>query len=147
MKTRKTKPKSTHGPAPSHSPQDVPYAPGTRLAEFLGWFSIGLGVAEALAPRTMARLTGVPHPDLLRLYGMREIASGVGILNNARPTEWIWGRVAGDAMDLGALGTAVVEGNKRQRGRALIAAAAVAGVMALDVLCGMQLTAAAAQER
>src|SRR5690242_9286505 len=52
-----------------------------RLARFLGWFSIGLGVAEVVAPRTVARLVGTRNNSgLIRCYGLREIASGVGIL-------------------------------------------------------------------
>jgi len=36
----------------------------------------------------------------LRSYGIREIAMGLGILAGRNPTPWIWGRVAGDALDL-----------------------------------------------
>src|SRR5579884_2626028 len=97
-------PKPTHGGAPSHSPPDTRYVPGNSLARFLGYFSIGLGLAELLAPRTMSRLTGVRQQGLLQVYGVREIACGIGILASSRPTEWLWARVAGDALDLGALG-------------------------------------------
>ena len=53
----------------------------TRLARALGWFSLSLGIAEVLAPRFVARLAGVRHvhPGLVRLCGMREIASGMMI--------------------------------------------------------------------
>jgi hypothetical protein len=114
-----------------------------RLAQGLGWFSIGLGLAEFLAPRTMARLTGVPHPRLLRLYGLREIAAGVGIFGNSRPSGWLWARVAGDALDLATIGAAMAEDDSEGRTKAWIAAAAVAGVTALDVLCAAELTTAA----
>jgi uncharacterized membrane protein len=108
------------------------------LARALGWFSIGLGVAQILAPRAMSRTTGVAdRPMLLRAVGVREIASGVGILSRRRPTPWLWARVAGDAMDLAMLGAAVVSPGAR-RNRIGITAAAVAGVTALDVLSGMQ---------
>jgi len=143
--TRLTEPTPTQGPAPSHSPPDTRYAPGIGLARGLGWFSIGLGLAELLAPRAVGELTGVRCPGLLQLYGLREIACGVGILNSTRPTEWMWARVAGDALDLGTLGAAMVNGNG-DSGRACVAAAAVAGVTLLDVICATQLSAAAALE-
>src|SRR5205085_6171972 len=81
---RITAPEPTCGGAPSHSPPDTRYAPGLGAARGLGWFSIGLGLAELVAPRTMAELTGVRSPGLLQLYGLREIACGVGILSSTR---------------------------------------------------------------
>ncbi len=104
------------------------------LANFLGLFSIGLGLAEATAPNTMADLTGVRHPTLLRAYGLREIAAGVGILANRRPAGWLWARVAGDVLDLATLGATYAHGDGRDRRRSLISLAAVAGVTALDVI-------------
>src|SRR5262249_14943113 len=121
------------------------YAPGLGLARALGWFSIGLGMAEALAPDAMADLTGVPHPRLLQAYGLREIACGIGILSSPRPAGWMWGRVAGDALDLGTLGAAWSEADG-SRGRVCMSAAAVAGVTLLDLICAGQLSAAAALE-
>jgi uncharacterized membrane protein len=51
----------------------------------------------------------------------------------------MWSRVAGDAMDLGLLGTAFAS-DRAQKGRVAAAAAAVAGVTLLDVICGGQLS-------
>jgi len=126
--------------APSFTSPDTKYAPGLRLARGLGWFSIGLGLAELVAPRAMAELTGVRNPALLQTYGLREIATGIGILTSDRPAGWLWARVAGDAMDLATLAAA------EDGGRAAGAALAVAGVTALDVMCATQLGAAAAME-
>jgi len=139
--SRFTEPTPTRGPGPSHSPPDTLYAPGKRLARGLGWFSVGLGMAELLAPDVMAWLTGVRDEGLLQTYGLREIACGIGILNSARPAGWMWARVAGDALDLGTLATAPDGKSSR-----FPAALAVLGVTALDVLCGTQLSAAAALE-
>lgn len=136
-------PKPTQGYAPSHSPPDVRYVPGNSLARFLGYFSLGLGLAELVAPRQMARLTGVRQTGLLPGYGAREIATGIGILGSSRPTGWLWARVAGDVLDLVTLGENMAEDNGTRRKRAL-AAAAVAGVTLLDILCASQLTAAGA---
>ncbi|MDQ4080378.1 MAG: hypothetical protein M3125_06425, partial [Gemmatimonadota bacterium] len=109
-------------------------ARGERLARALGWFSIGLGLAEVVAPRDVARLIGADDDEttrnLLRTMGLREIAAGVGILSQPRPTTWMWGRVAGDALDLALLGAAM-KSDSAQRTRLLSASAAVLGVTAL----------------
>lgn len=112
-----------------------------RLATALGWFSIGLGLAEVLAPKGVARLIGVgnDHPVLFRLLGLREIASGVGILTQQRPAGWLWSRVAGDALDLSLLGAAL-KSDDSNRARVVIATVAVVGVTALDVLDAQQLS-------
>lgn len=106
-----------------------------RMARGLGWFSIGLGVAELVAGRRIARWMGMEEQaGLIRAYGAREVATGVGLLamGDARP--WMWGRVAGDALDLATLATAHHDGNPRRENVAT-ALGAVAAVTALDVLC------------
>ncbi len=137
-------PKPTHGGAPSHSPPDMRYVPGNSLARFLGYFSIGLGMAEVLAPRAIARLSGIRQEGLLRAYGVREIVSGIGILNSSRPTYWLWGRVLGDMLDLAAAGANFAEADRTQRSRLMATAAALVSVTALDLVCATQLSAAEA---
>lgn len=114
-----------------------------RLANGLGWFSIGLGAAELLAPGSVARLIGVNDDDgnrsLLRFYGLREIAAGVGILTQSRPAGWLWGRVGGDLLDLATLGSAM-SSDWNQKGKLAAATAAVLGVTALDVICAQQIS-------
>jgi uncharacterized membrane protein len=112
-----------------------------RLAKGLGWFSIGLGLAHLLAPRAMAKATGMPEDriGLMRAVGVRELASGVGILSRREPTPWLWTRVAGDAMDLTLLGVAATQPGA-QRSRVAAAGMAVAGVTMLDVLTSVQLS-------
>jgi hypothetical protein len=145
--TRITAPAPTRNKAPSHSPPDTRYVPGNDLVRFLGWFSIGLGAAETFFPREMARLTGVPHPKLLQAYGLREIVTGLGILSCARPTGWLWARVAGDVLDLATLGEAMLEADDgEQRQRIMLSTAAVAGVAALDLACSGTLSAVDAME-
>jgi len=106
-----------------------------RLARFLGWFSIGLGTAQVTAPRAMCRLIGAEgkgrSPLVMRLMGVREIAQGSGILTRARPTGFVWSRVVGDAVDLGAL--VVVAKNGKHPGRTAFAIANVAGIAVPDV--------------
>lgn len=111
------------------------------LAKGLGCFSIALGLMELIAPRTLARALGMTGSEtLLAGYGVREIATGIGILNSDHPAPWIWARVGGDAVDIGTLATGLSERNPR-RDNLLLALTAVAGVTVLDVLCGQALSA------
>lgn len=123
--------------------ETVPKINHERLANGLGWFSIGLGLAEVVAPQKLANLIGVADGsktrNVLRAYGAREIAAGVGILTRPRPAGWMWGRVAGDVLDLTSLGSAMASSGVN-RTRVAIATAAVAGVTALDVCCGQELS-------
>lgn len=115
-----------------------------RIATGLGLFSIGLGLAEIMAPAKVAEMIGVPDEDrtrsVLRLYGVREIAAGVGILLQPRPVGWLWGRVAGDLLDLSTL-AAAMNHDDSDRPRIATATAAVLGVTALDLYCAQQLGA------
>ncbi len=112
------------------------------VTNFLGWFSIGLGLAEVLAPRQVARLVGLnedEHTTLLRTYGVRELVAGVGILTRPKPTYWMWNRVLGDAVDLTSIAKAM-QSDENDRGRLTIAAVAVLGVTALDIASSVRLT-------
>lgn len=115
---------------------------GERLTTALGWFSLGLGIAEFTAPERVARLIGVDDTSssrtVLRALGLREIVSGIGILSRSRPRGWVRARVGGDMMDLAVLGTAYRSGAAQPR-RVAAAAAALAGVTALDILASQQL--------
>ena len=119
----------------------LPSASAKKLAKGLGWFSIGLGLAELLAPRAIANISGVSNTrtGLIRLYGLREIASGITIFAQEKPTEGMWSRVAGDAMDLTSLGMAAAAPNAK-KGRIAFATANVVAVTVLDVMCAMQLS-------
>jgi len=144
---RLTAPKPTRGAAPSRSSPDVLYEPGRGLADALGLFSIGLGLWEALAPRSVAETTGAQLPEgLIRAFGLREVLCGISILSNARPAGSVGARVAGDAMDLAALASALRDASAEQRKRIASSAAAVFGVTVLDLICCLQLSAAAALE-
>jgi uncharacterized membrane protein len=106
------------------------------LSRALGWFGIGLGTVQLLAPRRFGRSIGVDAPPwLLRLIGLREIASGAGILVQREPAPWIEARATGDLMDLVLLGLAY-SSRSANRDRVAAAVAATAGITALDVLYG-----------
>lgn len=115
-------------------------AQARKAAQALGWFSIGLGVSEITLAGTVARIAGIDgNRGLLRILGAREIAHGLGILSGRRPAAWVWSRVLGDAIDLAVLGRAAASPHAN-RSRVAAAAAAVAGVTALDIVTGQQLS-------
>jgi hypothetical protein len=121
----------------------------THLTDGLGWFSIGLGVAEVAAPKTVAQLIGVQDDArtraVLRAYGAREIATGVGILASAPNPAWLWARVAGDVLDLATLGLAM--GRDSEGGARLTSAmASVAGVMVADIAAARRVSGRARRE-
>ena len=61
-----------------------------KLARALGWFSIGLGLTEVVGTRSLSRLLGMKdRAGLLRVFGLREIAIGIGILSQRRPALWL----------------------------------------------------------
>jgi uncharacterized membrane protein len=112
-------------------------APGTDpYATFLGWFSVGLGALQLLAPRTVARAIGVqPTPlwnGVLQFVGVRELANGAGILANPTSKEWVGMRVGGDALDLATLGVALTQSVRLSR--TLAATAFVLGTAVLDLV-------------
>jgi hypothetical protein len=110
------------------------------LARGLGVFSIALGLVEVVAARSLTRALGMQgNETLVRLYGLREIAKGVGILASSDPMPWMWGRVAGDALDLATLATGL-EGDNPKRDNVMLALASVAGVTALDIYCAQTLS-------
>jgi hypothetical protein len=121
--------------------RDPANAGTAKMAKGIGMFSIALGLAEVLAPARMGELIGVSNKyrAFLPILGMREIAHGIGIMSQTKPTESVWSRVVGDAIDLAFLGAAFAgtENNKR---RLAGATAAVLGVTALDIMCASALS-------
>jgi hypothetical protein len=110
------------------------------LSRGLSFFSVGLGLAELLAPRAVARTIGVDekYATLLRLFGLREITSGLGIMQG-KTGPWLWSRVGGDVMDLTFLG-AVMNDAESNPTRVRGAMAAVVGVTLLDILASVEQT-------
>jgi uncharacterized membrane protein len=115
------------------------------VARRLGWFSLGLGLAEVIAPAMISRNIGVPERrGLLRVFGIREIAAGLGIFAQHNPAEAVWTRVAGDAIDLAFLGLEF-SSRKTNKKRLALAAASVAAVTALDIIYANKLSAPGGQ--
>ena len=111
-----------------------------QLAVGLGLFSVGLGLAELVAPRHVAQLIGMPGASetTLRTFGAREIGTGVAILSQPDRAAWLWTRVAGDAVDVSYLASGLTSGENDPQ-RLAGAVAAVLGVTALDVMCARML--------
>ncbi len=110
-----------------------------RLAKGLGYLSIALGAAELLAPRAVCAAAGMDGREgLVRLYGAREIATGLAILSSHDATPWIWGRVAGDVLDMATVAAGLQPGNPR-KGNAAGALIGLAAVTALDLICANRL--------
>jgi hypothetical protein len=109
----------------------TPHLPLQPLVIGLGWFSIGLGLAELLAPRQLSRRAGMREQNsLIRGYGLREIGTGLGLLLSTNPRPWLWGRVAGDILDAA---TVAATANPRRTGRLGVSSAALLGVGLLDL--------------
>ena len=109
-----------------------------KLSVGLGIFSLVLGAAELLAPRKIARaLDAEGHDGLVKGFGAREVAAGVALLAAPAAATNVWNRVAGDAMDLGALGLAA---RNAPRNKAVWGAIAfVVGATVLDALVAVGL--------
>lgn len=117
--------------------------PMERSTDGLGWFSLGLGLAQLIAPRQVARLIGVDEDDenvklAMLAVGVRELTCGLGLLSHSKPAVWAWARVAGDIVDLALLGTAM-QSPKADHERLLAATASVVGVTGVDAWAAVTL--------
>jgi uncharacterized membrane protein len=124
---------SAYPPSSPGSTRPPADADGASLATALGWFSMALGAAGLVAPGRVARLIGAPgHVGWVRACGVRELATGIGLLTQDDPRPWLQARVAGDAVDALLLGAAARTPGADRR-RLAITAGAVAAVTALDL--------------
>lgn len=109
-----------------------------KAARMLGLTSLAVGATEIFATRWLERTIGVTSRPrgLIRSFGVREMANGAAILNEpgvtTRLAASLWARVAGDVLDLAALGKAVTT-TRNARGLSAIIATVVV-VTGLDVL-------------
>ena len=124
----------THTLSRSRTPTDT-------LARGLGWFSIGLGLFELVAPRRITGSLGIDGRErLIRLYGTREVATGIGLLAATPRAPWMWARVVGDAVDIGTLAVHWRNGAVYKRNTAF-ALGAIVGIAAADTFTAARLTA------
>ncbi|WP_424360340.1 hypothetical protein [Methylocystis parvus] len=116
-------------------------APSTHtLANGLGWFSIGLGLLEIMAPGRLSQYLGMRRSQtLLQTYGLREVIAGLGILASGRPTPWLWARAAGDVIDMATVAPQLGSEDESVRRANGFAALAIGAIAALDVYCAIKL--------
>ncbi len=108
-------------------------SPSDRLARNLGWFSIGLGLIELVAARKITRGLGMRgRENLVRAFGVREIASGFMTLSVDKQAG-LASRIAGDALDISTLATAMRPDNHK-RDNAALALLMVASVTFIDII-------------
>lgn len=118
-----------------------------QVARGLGWFSLGLGAAELLAPGRLARWLGLQGKEgLLRFYGAREMAAGIGAFA-ANPAPAMMARAAGDVVDLGTLALGLRSEDRTVRRNVVVAMVAVAGVTLVDIWAAARLTAERRRQR
>jgi len=111
-----------------------------RLSKALGWFSLGLGIFELLAPHRITRMLGMEGQEaLVQAYGAREISSGILTLSTEKHLG-LWSRVGGDGIDIATLLPALRDDNPKVHNVAT-ALALVAGITLLDIIAAQGVTA------
>ena len=112
-----------------------PSAETTRqLARGLGWFSIGLGLTQLLAPVRLGRAIGVgDRRPFMQAMGAREVLHGIAVLAPHSPKMGLWSRVVGDVLDTGLL-VGALAGPCNDKRRVLGALVMVLPVGVLDLL-------------
>jgi uncharacterized membrane protein len=114
-----------------------------KLADGLGWFSLGLGTTQLLAPGEVNRLIGIRDDAHTRFWqrvvGIQELSAAAGILGVRRMREWLWGRTAGDVVHLTMLGRAF-RGRCEHPGRLAGATVSVLGTFGADAYAAVRLT-------
>jgi len=114
--------------------------PWKKVATGLAVFGLVVGAAALFAPGTVAKVTDEPpRKKFLHFFGASEIVAGIAILVARRASPGLWARVAGDALDLGALALSFLS-PQASKTRLAISTAAVAGVTALDVVAARRLS-------
>ena len=105
----------------------------SSAARSLAFVSLALGAGALLMPNRLARLAGLEqHRGLLPLVGLRELASGLGLLILKNPTPGLWSRVVGDGMDLAVLASNALNPRNPRQLSAAVATAVVAVIGAID---------------
>lgn len=111
-----------------------------KLSLGLGLFSLALGAAELFGSKKITQaLDADGHEGVVKGFGAREVAAGLGILMQPAVSTGVWSRVAGDAMDLAALGLAA-KGSPKNKA-VWGALAFVVGATVLDALVARGLDA------
>jgi hypothetical protein len=109
-----------------------------RLRQGLGWLSVGLGLIELTFAEGICRVLSVRRrAGLVRALGVRELITGLGLLSQQKGRPWLWGRVAGDAIDLSLLG-ATLNRPGSATGWRIAAIASVLGITLVDIYAAIE---------
>lgn len=122
---------------------DTPERSTERTSRALGGMSVALGTPMILSPMTVARAAGLDDSAnatrMVRAVGWRELAEGALLLVGPR---WsVWSRVAGDAMDVAVLGSALANKGGRRTSRTTrntMALGLVLAITAVDVAAAVR---------
>jgi uncharacterized membrane protein len=137
-------------------PMPEPRTGRSKLETGLGWYSLGLGLIQMLAPDAHNRLIGINRPGrkssrrhraTTRAIALQEISAGAGILTSRRPAGWLWARLGGDAVHLGLLVRAIRGRRDAARRRTVLAAGCVVGTGVIDTLAALRSTAVVQESR
>ena len=121
-----------------------PPAWALTAARGLGWFSLVLGATEVFAGEQLASSIGLSdRVRIVRLFGLRELATGVAVLARKKPAGPLWARVAGDLMDVALLLDGVKPSRSQKWSRptgSIVALCAVLGVTVADIVTATSLS-------
>lgn len=114
-----------------------------KLTTGLGWFSLGLGATQLLAPGRVNRMIGVRDDTRTRfgqvLVGAQELTAAAGILSQRRPVMWLWGRTAGDALHIAMVARAAPSRAERPA-RVAMTLGALAGCFITDAYASARMS-------
>jgi hypothetical protein len=106
----------------------------------IGYATIAVGLVALTFPRRFAAAIGLEdaaEPEMIAAFGSRELANGAGLLAPVRFGPFLWMRVIGDVIDLGALALAARKPAADRR-LTVIAAIAVTAITVFDLVLALQ---------
>src|SRR5436305_12922819 len=145
-----TRPTSTDSTGAAASTRPTPTGPAPDLTTGLGWFSLGLGTTQLVAPGRVNRAIGVRDDASSRWWqrfvALQELSTAAGILSRRRPTSWLWARTSADVLHLTMLARAY-QGRRESRARLATAIASVAGTFVADAYTSVRMSSDAQATR
>ena len=120
---------------------DIDLETASGQATMMGVFSYALGISQVLRPGSVNRLMGIPdhNPNhaVTRVIGIREIVTGTGVLFGRNTGGWMWGRVAGDVMDVSIV-VGQLAGRLGTREKLIVSAVVLSAIGVLDAKIAME---------
>lgn len=114
-----------------------------QLSLAIGATAVGLGIWGLIFPTSVKRTFGIRSSAAIvaALFGVRELWSGLSLVNDPTRSDVLWARVGGDVLDLAALG-ALARPLNPKAGNARLALNLVKAVAVLDVIAALGMSAA-----